>query len=53
MLISRAKASSKMVRWWWWRWWVVEMVVDKEVDEDVAKKVSLISIAVPSTDPKL
>ena len=44
MLIGRAKASSKVVRWW-----VVEMVVDK----DVAKEVSLISIAVPSTDPKL
>ena len=29
------------------------MVVDKEVDEDVAKEVCLISIAVPSTDPKL
>ena len=48
MLIGRAKASSKVVRWW-----VVEMVVDKEVDKDVAKKVCLISIAVPSTDPKL
>ena len=29
------------------------MVVGKEVEEDVAKEVSLISIAVPSTDPKL